>query len=127
MWLFGSFFFCRMCTITALVAHAAYAWWVLAFVQSLYWSRPVSDRLLFGGLTVLLLVHFALNVFWFNKIAGHARRAFKRYGPIAQKERAAMEEEERTGPAKMRHLSAKMKEVEAMKSKLRSTNKKKAS
>ena len=73
-----SFFLCRMCMITALVVHAAYAWWVLAFVRGLYWTRPVSDRFLFGGLTLLLVVHYVLNIFWFLKIVAHARRGLRR-------------------------------------------------
>lgn len=76
--LLASFFVCRMCMITTLVAHAAYAWWVLAFVRGLYWTRPVSDRFLFGGLTLLLVVHYVLNIFWFLKIVEHAKRGLQR-------------------------------------------------
>jgi len=73
-----TFFVCRVVAITALVGHAAFAWWSLAFVQGLYWSRPRSDRALFGGLSGLLLVHWALNLFWFARVVAHVRRAHQR-------------------------------------------------
>ena len=73
-----TFFVFRVATITALVAHGVYAWWQLAFVQGLFWTRPRSDRLLFGGLTTLLLGHWALNVHWFYFICLHAARVFGR-------------------------------------------------
>jgi hypothetical protein len=74
----GSFFVCRVVAISALVVHAAFAWWRLAFVQGMFWTRPRSDRLLFGGLTVLLLVHWGLNLVWFSRVVAHAKRATAR-------------------------------------------------
>mmetsp|Transcript_9079 Transcript_9079/g.11899 ORF Transcript_9079/g.11899 Transcript_9079/m.11899 type:complete len:108 (-) Transcript_9079:6-329(-) len=73
-----SFFLVRIVTISILLIHVACNWWFIAYKKGLYWSRPRSERLLFGGLTLLLLVHGALNVFWFWKIVQHALRTWKR-------------------------------------------------
>lgn len=70
-----TFFITRVVTISLMVAYAAYSWWELGYVSGLYWSRPRSDRVLFGGLTALLVVHWGLNIHWFTKIVAHAKRA----------------------------------------------------
>ena len=74
----ATFFVFRVVVITGLVAHAAVGWWQLAFVQGLYWIRPVTDRYLFGGLTLLLIAHWALNLFWFSRIWTLAVRVMRR-------------------------------------------------
>lgn len=81
--LIASFFVFRVVTIAVLVAHALYSWWDLAFVQGFYWKRPPSTRALFAGLTLLLLVHFVLNLVWFWKLIAHGRRAISRHSKRA--------------------------------------------
>jgi hypothetical protein len=83
--LVATFLLSRVATITALVCHGAYAWWQLGFVSGLYWTRPGSDRVLFGGLTALLLGHWALNLHWFYLICLHAMRVFRRGGDSKQR------------------------------------------
>lgn len=82
-----SFFVFRIVVISALLVHVGISWWKLAFVDRLYWTRPVSDRFLFGGLSILLLFHAALNFYWFFRISLHLRRAMKRGVNISQQTR----------------------------------------
>ena len=77
-----TFFIFRVAIITALVCNATYAWWQLGFVTGLYWTRPSSDRLLFGGLSMLLLAHWALNCYWFHLIYRHASRVWTRSSKV---------------------------------------------
>jgi len=71
----------RVLAISIMVAHAFYAWYVLAIQQGLYWSRPPFDRILFVSLTTLLVVHWAINMFWSHKVFSSVRRALaKRAG-----------------------------------------------
>jgi hypothetical protein len=68
----------RVLAISIMVAHAFYSWYVLAIQQGLYWSRPPFDRILFGGLTTLLVVHWAINMFWSQKVFSSVRRALRK-------------------------------------------------
>lgn len=70
-----SFFFVRIVIITVLIIHVFCSWWFVAWGKGLWWSRPTSDRYLFIGLTLLLMAHGALNMFWFWKIVQHVQRA----------------------------------------------------
>ena len=72
----------RVIPISFFLLYAAVSWWKLGLVQGLYWSRPCSDRWLFGCLTLLLVAHWALNIFWFNRIWDAAQRALKRAGSV---------------------------------------------
>jgi uncharacterized membrane protein YjdF len=83
----STFFVARIVTISVMVAHVAYSWFSLAFQQGLYWSRPPSDRIIFGGLTALLVAHWAINIFWFRKILSSSRRAVAKRAATEQKSR----------------------------------------
>jgi hypothetical protein len=74
----ATFLVFRVVAISFVLGHACMAWWELAIVEGLLWSRPTSDRILFGGLTSLLIVHWCLNFHWFLLVCGHIRRGHER-------------------------------------------------
>ena len=69
-----SYAVCRLGASAALLAHGCAGWAALGWRRRLLWTLPHARVGVFAALMALSAAHFSLNLFWFGKIAAHARR-----------------------------------------------------
>jgi len=72
-----TFFIFRVLLITGVLLHVLFAWWKLGFVKGLVYAEPFWRVSVVAMLSLLVVLHWFINIYWFGIIFNRSRCAFK--------------------------------------------------